>query len=166
MPLSPKPPQVYLMHGLPASGKTTFARALAADKKALRLNGDEYVAAHFSAAEQEADWDGCFGAAIAALWLQTATAVANGQDVILDFGFWTRENRTDARTRIAALGADYVHYFMDTPDDIILARLQKREGGIARRNVENFERLKKIFERPDASEGAIYIRPDTNSLNE
>lgn len=158
--------RIYLMHGLPASGKTTFARALAADKKALRLNGDEYVAAHFSAAAQESDWDGCFGAAIAALWLQTAEAAADGRDVILDFGFWTRENRADARARIAAMGAEGVHYFMDTPDDIILARLQKRAGEIARRNVENFERLKKIFERPDAAEGAIYIRPDTKSLDE
>jgi len=156
--------RVYLMHGFPASGKTTFAHKLASEKNALRLNGDEYVAAHFTAEQQETDWDGCFGTAIEALWQQTAKSIGEGRDVILDFGFWTRANRNDARARIVAMGAETVHYFMDTPEDMLRARLGQRVGEIARRNVENFERLRKIFEPPDEDEGAIYIYPDTGRL--
>jgi predicted kinase len=154
-----KPPAVYLMHGFIGAGKSTFARSLSARTAALRLNADEYVAARFTPAQAAADWDTCFASAIAALWQEAAVQTAAGRDVILDFGFWTRESRDDARARIAAMGAQIVHYYIDTPDDIILTRLKKREGDIARRNLAQFDSLKKMFSPPEPDEAAIYIRP-------
>jgi predicted kinase len=152
-------PTVYLMHGFIGAGKSTFARQISADTGAARLNADEYVAAHFTQPQQTADWDACFSASIDALWHKTTALTAAGQDVILDFGFWTYASRADARARIAEMGAQSVHYYINTPEDIILARLAAREGEIARRNVENFNALKKMFEPPAADEAAIYIRP-------
>ena len=152
-------PTVYLMAGLPASGKTTYAAALAQATGALRLNADEYVAAHFTAEESHADWDTCFAAAAEAIWAIADAQIAAGKDVILDVGFWTRENRDAAKARFTQPQARCVIYYMDTPEAEILARLEKRTGEIARRNVQNFENLKKIFQPPEKDENALYIKP-------
>lgn len=150
---------VYLMHGFPAAGKSTFARKLAEASGAIRLNADEFCGAHYTPAELSAAWDECFGRAVDTLWQQTAQHAAAGHDVILDFGFWTRASRDDARARIAAMGAACVHYYLDTPEDILLMRLRAREGDIAARNLANFKLLFKQFEPPAADEGAVVIKP-------
>ena len=150
---------VYLMHGFPAAGKSTFARQLAADTGALRLNADEYCEAHFTAADLSRAWDECFGRAVDALWHETAQLTAGGRSVILDFGFWTRASRDDARARIAAMGAVCVHYYLDTPEEILRTRMGARQGDIAARNLANFKSLRTQFEPPAADEIAVVIRP-------
>ncbi len=150
---------VYLMHGFPAAGKSTFARRLSEETGAIRLNADEYCGENYTPAELSAAWDECFGHAVDALCRQTAQHIAAGHDVILDFGFWTRASRDNARIRIAAMGAACVHYYLDTPEDILLMRLGAREGGIAARNRANFKLLRKQFEPPADDENAVVVKP-------
>src|SRR5258708_6891083 len=95
-------PTLFLMCGLPGAGKTTRAKQIEQERNALRLTPDDWLEAlgidFFDEGKR---------AAVEALqWEIAARALTLGIDVILDFGFWSREERHDFQTRAKALGAD------------------------------------------------------------
>jgi predicted kinase len=51
-----------------------------------------------------------------------------GTNVILDFGFWAREEREDYRLRAKKLGASSEVHYLDVPEDELLRRLEKRNS--------------------------------------
>jgi predicted kinase len=48
--------------------------------------------------------------------------------VILDYGFWAREEREDFRSRAKQLGASSELHFLDVPEDELLRRLALRNA--------------------------------------
>ena len=52
--------------------------------------------------------------------------VEKGIDVIIDEGFWEKEQRVKMRKRIEALGAKEVLYYLDTPIETIRERVVGR----------------------------------------
>jgi predicted kinase len=59
-------------------------------------------------------------------WDVARRALALGTNVILDFGFWAREEREDYRSQAKQLGASSEVHFLDVPDDELLRRLAQR----------------------------------------
>ena len=53
-------------------------------------------------------------------------ALELGNDVVLDFGFWAREEREDYRSRAKRLGASSELHFLDVPPEELLRRLRTR----------------------------------------
>ena len=51
-----------------------------------------------------------------------------GTNVILDFGFWAREEREDYRLRAKRLGASGEVHFLDVPEAELLRRLAVRNS--------------------------------------
>jgi predicted kinase len=51
-----------------------------------------------------------------------------GTNVILDFGFWAREEREDYRLRAKRLGASSEVHFLDVPKEDLLRRLAVRNS--------------------------------------
>lgn len=119
---------LHLMVGLPCSGKTTLARRLAVERSALRLTPDEWHLRLFgqdvSASEHNARHD----LIEALLWEVAARALALGTSVILDFGFWAREEREDFRARARQLGAGSEVHYLAVPADELLRRLAARNA--------------------------------------
>ena len=76
-----------LMVGLPGSGKTTRARALAAQTGALRLTPDEWQTRLFADDMHHPDHDVRHGEVEAIMWEIAAHILSQGGDAILDFGF-------------------------------------------------------------------------------
>jgi predicted kinase len=62
------------------------------------------------------------------LWELASRALALGTNVILDFGFWAREEREDFRSRAKQLGASSEVHFLDVPHDELLRRLAERNA--------------------------------------
>ncbi len=62
----------------------------------------------------------------ALLWDLASKALVLGVDVILDFGFWAREEREDFRLRARQLGASSEIHFLDVPEEELMRRLEKR----------------------------------------
>ena len=116
---------MVLIVGLPGAGKTSWARRLEEERKALRLTPDEWMEALFDASEADGrrwvlESELLWGVARRALELET--------NVILDYGCWAEEERDLFRTRAQALGADAEIVVLDLPLDVLWERLERRNA--------------------------------------
>jgi len=119
---------LHLMIGLPCSGKTTLAKQLEIELKALRLTPDDWQRHLFGQDATHPDHDDRHTKIEELMWTIAAAALNLGTDVILDFGLWTRCERDDFRERAAALGATTVIHFLDVPHNELFARLEARNN--------------------------------------
>ena len=119
---------LHLMVGLPCSGKTTLARKLEHECSALRLTPDEWQLRLFGQDAEEPAHDARHTLIEALLWEVASRALVLGTNVILDFGFWAREEREDFRARARQLGASSEVHFLDVPAEELLRRLARRNA--------------------------------------
>jgi predicted kinase len=94
-------PTLFLMVGLPCTGKTTAARAIEAECAALRLTKDEWVKALYGHENPPSAGDVIEGRLIE-IGLRVLEL---GTDVVIDFGLWSRDERSALRRAAADLGA-------------------------------------------------------------
>ena len=119
---------LHLMVGLPCFGKTTLAQKLEHEQSAHRLNTDEWHISLFGQDAEEPEHDARHTLIEMMLWNVASRALELGTNVILDFGFWAREEREDYRSRAKALGASSEVHFLDVPPDELLRRLRIRNA--------------------------------------
>ena len=119
---------LHLMVGLPCSGKTTLARQLESACSALRLTPDEWQLRLFGQDAEDPEHNARHALIEALLWEVASRALALGTNVILDFGFWAREEREDYRSRAKQLGARSEVHFLDVPEEELLRRLARRNA--------------------------------------
>lgn len=123
-------PTVHIICGFIGAGKTTFAIRLEAETGAVRITKDAWLIrliGHDPSIAGYAELD----RKVCALSREIAfDLVAKGIDVILDEGFWGREERAELRQQIESLGARPVMYFIDTPLDVIRARVAHRNSSL------------------------------------
>ena len=117
---------LYLMVGLPCSGKTTLARRLERERSALRLTPDEWQIPLFGQDADEPEHDARHSLIESMLWNIASRALELGTNVILDFGFWAREEREDYRSRAKQLGASSEVHYLDVSEEELLRRLEER----------------------------------------
>jgi predicted kinase len=100
-------PTLHLTVGLPCAGKTTAARRLEAEHGALRLTKDEWVKALYGPENPEAAQ-----AVIEGRLVEIGLRVLEtGTDVVIDFGLWSRDERSALRQAAADRGAAVqIHY--------------------------------------------------------
>lgn len=103
-------PTIHLLCGRIGSGKTTFAKKLEQEIGAVRFTHDEWVCRLYGHAPPEKDYGEIFIRVENQIWIAAAEAVNIGRDVILDFGFFTRESRDVARDRAAASAVAKFYY--------------------------------------------------------
>jgi predicted kinase len=116
------------MVGLPCSGKTTLAQKLEIEKSALRLTTDEWQVRLFGQDAEEPEHDARHNLIETLLWNVASRALVLGTNVILDFGFWAREEREDYRLRAKKLGASSEVHFLDASEEELLQRLAIRNS--------------------------------------
>jgi predicted kinase len=119
---------LHLMVGLPCAGKTTFAQKLEHEQSALRLTVDEWHIRLFGQDAEEPEHDARHTLIEMMLWQVASRALELGTNVILDFGFWAREEREDYRSRAKALGASSEVHFLDAQPDELMRRLRIRNS--------------------------------------
>ena len=119
---------LHLMVGLTCSGKTTLAQKLEHELPALRLTVDEWHIRLFGQDAEEPEHDARHSLIEALLWNIAGRALELGTNVILDYGFWAREEREDYRLRAKQLGASSEVHYLDVPEDELLRRLEKRNS--------------------------------------
>ena len=100
-------PALLLTVGLPGCGKTTAARKFEVEHDALRLTKDEWIKALYGAANPSSAGDVMEGRLVA-IALRTLRL---GIDVVLDFGLWSRDERSALRFAGGQAGASVVMWY-------------------------------------------------------
>jgi predicted kinase len=121
---------LFLICGLPGAGKTTLAKCLARERPALRLTPDEWIASLLADASDTVELDRLRSPVESVQWEVAARVLALGVDVVLDWGFWSRQERDDYRARAGALGASAEVRFLDASRDALWARLSARNDDL------------------------------------
>ena len=107
-----KQPTLFLTVGLPCTGKTTAARRIEIEHRALRLTKDEWVKALYGHENPPSAQDVIEGRLIQ-IGLR---ALELGNNVVIDYGLWGRDERSALRQAAADLGAMVeMRYFEVTP---------------------------------------------------
>ena len=119
---------LHLMVGLPCSGKTMLAKKLEHELSAIRLTPDEWQIGLFGQDAKQAEHNARHNFIEAMLWNIASRALELGTNIILDFGFWAREEREDYRLRAKRLGASSEVHFLDVPEEELLRRLAGRNS--------------------------------------
>jgi predicted kinase len=148
--------RLMLICGLPGSGKTTLAKQLALETPAVRLCPDEWkhdLGIDYYDEQSRIRLE-------KRLWMLGQELLALGQSVILENGFWAREERDGLRLGARSLGVAVELHYLDAPLDELWRRLEIRnqEGkpGTAPIKREDLERWSQQFEAPDAAELALF----------
>jgi predicted kinase len=155
----------HLVHGYLGAGKTTLARQIEGETGGIRFSADEWYIRLFvgDQATTHLDdllWDRLL-LTLEQLWV---SVVGRGVDVVLDFGFWRRAARDQARTLASAVGADVVLYQVVCEDAVARQRCIDRNAAPAGSFVIDptaFDDLKAKFEPIGPDEPAVAI--DTTS---
>jgi predicted kinase len=101
-------PTLFLMVGLPATGKTSAARRMEIEHNALRLTKDEWMKALYGHENPPAASDVIEGRLIEI----ALRALELGTNVVIDYGLWSRDERSALRRAAADRGAGVeMHYF-------------------------------------------------------
>jgi predicted kinase len=113
-----KKPILFLTVGLPGTGKTQAARRIEVERGALRLTKDEWMKALYGTDNPASASDVIEGRLIQ-LGMRALELDLN---VIIDFGLWSRDERSALRQAAADIGAVVVMSYFELP----LAEQRKR----------------------------------------
>lgn len=146
------PAIVYLIVGLPAAGKTTRARELESRTPALRLTPDEWQIVLFGD-ENPLDKRDLVEGKLIQLGMRAAHL---GINVVLDFGFWTKDERSALRWIAGAVGArSRVVYLPIEPDEQrrrATHRFASTPGQTFHMSDAELEQWRARFQAPDGEE--------------
>jgi predicted kinase len=147
-------PILFVLVGLPASGKTTYAKHLEAEEAALRLTPDEWMIPLFG----EAEADGKRNVVEGRLLELGLRALRLGVNVVLDFGLWAREERFAVRHLTQQAGAEFRLVYLALDEEKQGERVRERHvvdpDSTFDLGPEELRRARELFAVPKADEFA------------
>ena len=153
--------KVYMMCGRICSGKSTYAQRLRKEHRAVVLSVDEITLALFGG-EPGDKLDDYVARTEKYLYNKSLEILECGTDVVLDWGFWTRRERDEAREFYGSRGIEYGFYYIDIADGEWARRIEKRNELVLSGALEAYyvdeglaKKFAEIFEKPGADEGDI-----------
>ncbi len=151
-------PKVIMTCGKICSGKSTYAEKQRKAGKAVILSIDEITLALFGhdAGEKLDDY---VAKTKDYLYKKSLEIIDSGIDVILDWGFWTKEERACARSFFGSHGITNEFHYIDIDDCEWRRRIEKRNQDILAHRMDAYyidegllAKFDAIFEKPDPSE--------------
>ncbi|WP_019063233.1 AAA family ATPase [Streptomyces prunicolor] len=143
---------LFLTVGLPGAGKTTRARQLAKEHSALRLTPDEWMLPLFGDPQPAGKRDVLEGRLLC-LGLE---ALKLGTNVVLDFGCWSRDERSAIRWLVMSVGASCQLVYVPVDQETQRARIAHRRSTVPDQTFAMSEtdllHWRTLFEEPDATE--------------
>ncbi len=156
--------KVYLICGKICCGKTTYAQKLCSENNAILLSVDEIMLSLF---------DQCCGEKLHKeyekriknhLFAKSLEIIANGIDVVLDWGFWTKTERDFAKDFYKSHGIECELHYIEISDDTWKYRLNKRNNEILENKTKAYYleynrawEFASMFEKPEPNEIDICI---------
>ncbi len=152
--------KVYLISGRTGAGKTTFAKRLAAEKKAFRISHDEWLRTAYSPAIKNIPFRERCERINELIWKQVEQLNALGVDVVLE-GWGSRRLRDDARMKLRKIGVEHEFFYVECPRNERWKRVQRRNASMSHAgetiSKEDFMRMEEIDEELEDDESATVI---------
>lgn len=147
------------------SGKSAYARQLCAQNHAVILSVDEITLALFD--QNIGNQHDVYVEKLEKyLFDKSVEIVETGIHVILDWGLWTKAERTYAREFYRSRNIDCEIHFIDINDETWQERLQKRNRLILAGEINAYyvdaqlrKKVESIFELPTKDEIDVWIHP-------
>ena len=156
--------KVYMMCGKICSGKSTHAAELKTLHHAVILSVDEITLALFGQDVGNLH-DTYVERAEQYLYEKSVEIIQEGINVVLDWGFWTKEERLYARNYYASKGIEYEFHYIDISPLEWVRRLEKRNLEITEGKTNAYfvdeglaAKFESIFEVPDENEITVWIK--------
>ena len=139
--------KIVALCGKLCAGKSTLARKLKDELNAVILNSDELTLA------LPFNHDDTYPVIKPYLWRKAAEIVRAGANVVLDFGFWSRADRDEAKAYFAQAGIELEWHYVSVTDEEWRRNISSRNEqvlcgeteayfvneGLARKCIELFE---------------------------
>lgn len=160
-----KKPVAHIVIGFIGSGKTTFARRLEQETGAVRFTKDEWMVRLFGNTPPEDTFEE-YDQKMASLATDMALkCLRAGIDVVIDEGFWAKEQRDEIKERVRSVGAIPRMYYLKVPLEVMKARTLRRteEPPVDSFTIdeESFNYYWAFFQPPDEDEGCTLIEAVT-----
>jgi predicted kinase len=146
---------LIIVCGLPGAGKTTLAKRLEGQLRAVRLAPDEWMDALSIDLYDEASRE-----KVEALqWEIGQVLLKLGLVVIVEWGTWARSERDALRLGARALGAAVELHYVSAPPDVLFERIQHRGREHPPITREAVSRWVEVFQVPTHEEMALFDVP-------
>ena len=156
--------KVYLICGKICSGKTTYAKKLCKENNAILLSVDEIMLSLF---------DQCCGEKLhqeyerrikKLLFDKALEILQTEKDVVLDWGFWTKEEREATKEFFKSRNIDCELHYVEVSDEIWEIQLNKRNNEILNKETKAYylEHIRALefasmFNAPNDNEVDVFI---------
>lgn len=155
--------KVILICGKICSGKSTYAEQLRKRYKAAVLSVDEIILGLFP--QPIGDMHDIYTErAKKYLFNKSVELIETGMNVILDWGFWTREERAFAKAFYKTYGIACEFHYIDISDEMWKTRLWKRNHAILAGEMSAYyvddnlaAKFGALFEIPNSDETDVWV---------
>lgn len=147
--------RLFLVCGLPGSGKTTRAKLLEGRFNAIRFCPDEWMTDLSIDIYDESRRD-----KIESLqWKLTQDLLARGIPVVIEWGTWARTERDRLRLGARAIGAAVELHYLKAPVEILHERISRRGMENPAIELGDLMQWTEKFQEPTAEELALFDPP-------
>ena len=155
--------KVYLICGKICSGKSYYAKSLKEKHTAVILSTDE--ATYDLIANEQGEFYNIFAQRVNDYLKKKAVEICKaGANVILDWGFWTKDNRIDISSYLQSCDISYEWHYIDVDDDTWNRNIEERNKRIEEGNGGSdfyvdeglLNKLLSMFEVPDKAETDVW----------
>ncbi len=162
--------KVYLICGKICCGKTTYAQKLCKKKNAVLLSVDEITLALFGQHCGDKH-DEYVERTEKYLLNKSLELIENKINVVLDWGFWTKEERESAKGFYKSRNIECELCYIDISDEVWKLRLHKRNSAVLANETRAYyvddnlaEKFASIFELPSEDEIDVIYQGDTDGI--
>lgn len=156
--------KVFMICGKICSGKSTQAKKIRSRCQAVILSVDEIIRALFGQDVGKV-LDDYVDKTKKYLYQKSLELIDSDIDVILDWGFWTREEREYARCFYSSRNIECEMQYLDIDSDEWRMRVQKRNQSVQEQKSSAYyvseglvDKFENVFQKPERDEVDVWIK--------
>ncbi len=155
--------KAILICGRLCSGKSAYAHALRRSRRGAVLSVDELLLPLLGQMPGE-HLDDCAETVRRILFQKSLELIESGIDAILDWGFWTKAQRAEARSFYDSHGVSAEFHYLDVPDDEWKRRVRGRNDAVLAGSCSAYfvdanllSKFEGLFEAPSRGEMDVWV---------
>jgi predicted kinase len=161
-------PTLHLICGQAGAGKTTYAKQLEIEDRAIRFTKDEWIISLYGRDLTLEQWSQYEPRCYACIDLMAKPILQRGLSVIMDYGFWYRQERARGASLAIESGADCIIHFLNISTELRRERVLNRNKTITDNSIimseKDFDMQISWFETPTEQEGITIRRVEADRI--